>query len=335
MAYTPLGELDGTATDPNEGFLRLWAGETLATFQEANKFLPLIQSRSISQGKSATFPVIGTAATRWHTPGESLITDTDAASQAYNSQIKVEEKEIFIDDMLTSSVLVDSLDEMKVHWDVRSEYTSAIGRALAKEVDEHILASVLAGAKASANISGVTAAGYDYAAGTSVLTSSADFIAAAQDIAQRFDENDVPPGDRYLAVEPSVYYLLQESTSKLIDRDFVADTDALSSGMIMRLSGMQIVKTNNFGSGDLSAVADGGAKNDVFGASGIGYNGDWSDVAALAFHRSAVGCVKMADLSVQSEYLLERLATLMVAKMAIGHNYLRPEACAVMRAAAT
>ncbi len=334
MAVTDISRLgQNLATgSTNANFLKLFAGETLATFQEANKFMPLIMSRTISSGKSATFPVIGTAAAKWHTPGESLITDADAASAAYLSQIKVTEREIFIDDMLTSSVLVDDLDAMKVHWDYRSEYSSAIGRALAKEVDQHILATVYAGATASANITGVTAAG------TQITDASADsnvtnLIGAAQDLAQAFDENDVPSEDRYFAVSPSLYYLLQAHDSNLIHRDIAGDNGDLASGTVLRVAGMQIVKTNNMGSTDLSASADGGAQNDVFGASGVGYNGDWSNVVALAFHRSGVGCVKMADLSVQSEYLLERMSTLMVAKLACGHHYLRPEACGLIKTA--
>lgn len=335
MAYTQLGQLSGGVDDSQEGFLRLWAGETLATFEENNKFLPLIQKRVISNGKSATFPVIGTAASRWHTPGESLITDTSAdGGAAYNSQIALQEKEIFIDDMLTSSVLVDSLEEMKVHWDVRSEYTSAIGRALALEVDQHILATIYAGASASETISGVTGAP-TVINDLDALTSNESLIESIQEIAQSFDEKNVPnDGQRYVALTPAAYYSLMEMDSKLISRDFVANTDALSSGQIMRIAGMQLVMTNNFGSGDLSGNTDSGARNDPFGTAGQGYNGDWTNVAALGFHRSGIGGVTMADLSVQSEYLLERLAHLMVAKLACGFNYLRPEALAVIKTVA-
>jgi hypothetical protein len=333
MAYTALGELSGNPADSQEGFLRLWAGETLATFQETNKFMPLIQSRTISNAKSATFPVIGTAASRWHSPGESLITDADAGSTAYNSQIALQEKEIFIDDVLTSSVLVDDLETMKVHWDVRSEYTSAIGRALAKEVDEHILATIFAGASAAETITGVTGAPVSIT-DTDANTNGTSLTESIQEMAQKFDENDVPnDGQRIVALAPDQYYNLMQMDSKLISRDYVGNTDALSNGQVMRIAGIQIVMTNNLGSGDLSGSADDyGARNDPFGA-GDGYNGDWSNVVAIGFHRSGVGGVKMADLSVQSEYLLERLAHLMVAKLACGFNYLRPEACAVIKTA--
>jgi hypothetical protein len=338
MGVSRLGQDLGTG-DANVNFLKVFAGEVLATFQEANKFMPLIMSRTISQGKSAAFPVIGTASAHWHTAGESVITDqaaagsgdpADPAAADYLSQIKVTEREIFIDDVLVSSVLVDDLDAMKSHWDHRSEYSSAIGRALAKEADEHILASIYAGASATANIPGVTAGGFvktDSDADTNVN----NLIDAAFEIAETFDDNDVPAEDRYFAVKPTQYYLLANDGKDLVNRDYGGEGNgSYSGGTVLKVAGMTIVKTNNFGSGDLTSTHDTGAKQDLFGDN-TGYNGNWTGVHALAFHRSAVGCVKMADLQVMSEYQLERLSNLLLAKYAMGHNYLRPECCAVVK----
>lgn len=319
------------ANDANATFLRVWAGEILSTFQEANKFMPLTLSRTIQTGKSATFPVIGTAAASWHTAGESVITDAPTGGTSYLNKVKAMEREIFIDDCLVSSVLVDDLDAMKNHWDYRSEYSSAIGRALSLEADQHILATIYAGATASANIPGVTAAGFQKVDGNAADTAS-NLISCAFDVAQRFDENDVPSDDRYFAVKPEQYYLLAEKTD-LVNRDFTSGNGDFADGSVLKVAGMTIVKTNNFGSGDLSSTTDTGAKNDPFGTGTATYNGNWSDVVALGFHRSAVGTVKMADLSVATEYQLERLSTLMLAKYAMGHNYLRPEACAVVKTA--
>ena len=41
--------------------------------------------------------------------------------------------------------------------------------------------------------------------------------------------------------------------------------------------------------------------------------------------------MKMADIQVMSEYQVERLANLLVARYAMGHNYLRPECAVVLR----
>ena len=103
------------AGDDNALFLKIFAGEVLATFQEVNKFMGLQVTRTITSGKSASFPVIGTAGARWHTPGESVITDADSQGTAYLSKIKHTEREIFIDDCMVSSVLIDDLDSLKNH----------------------------------------------------------------------------------------------------------------------------------------------------------------------------------------------------------------------------
>ena len=293
--------------------------------------MPLTMTRTISSGKSASFPVLGTAAATWHTPGESVITDTDAGSASYLSKIKHTEREIFIDDCLVSSVLIDDLDALKNHYDHRSEYASAIGRALAKEADEHIIASILGAGNAAANISGVTAGGGEVATADMDVTASV-MIAGAFSAAEILDGNDVPKTDRYMAVRPAQYYMLAKETS-LVNRDFGGANGVYSDGTVLKVAGFTIVQTNNMPSdtSNLTGTADSGAKNDLRGGAGEGYNLDWTNVEALCFHKSCSGTVKMADLQVMSEYQVERLANLLLAKYAMGHSYLRPEACVVLR----
>jgi len=327
--------------DGNVNFLKVFSGEVLAMFQETNRFLPITMTRTISSGKSAAFPVIGNATAFWHTPGESVITDQaaagsqgspDPAATDYLSGIKATEKEIFIDDALVSSVLVDDLDRMKSHWDARSEYSSAIGRALSKAADEHILSTIYAAAQASSNITGVTAAG------TNVIKADSDTIAdnlveAAFSAAEALDGNDVPSEDRYLAVDPARFYLLAQKT-ELVNRDFGGANGVYSDGTVLKVAGFTIIETNNMGSGDLTGTEDTGARNDPHGSGGHGYNANWTNVVALAFHRSCAGTVKMADLQVLSEFQTERLAWLLLAKYAMGHSYLRPESAAVISTSA-
>ena len=176
MALSRLGQVNATG-DANALFLKVFSGEVLSTFAEANKFMDKGIVRTISSGKSAQFPVVGTASAAWHTPGESVISDTDAGGGAYLSSVNQNEREIFIDDCLVSGVMIDDLDSLKNHWDHRSEYSSLIGRALAKEADQHILATALAaGLTETANVTGgpTNAIVTEAAADTSV----ADFISA-------------------------------------------------------------------------------------------------------------------------------------------------------------
>jgi hypothetical protein len=71
-----------------------------------------------------------------------------------------------------------------------------------------------------------------------------------------------------------------------------------------------------------------GVKNDVTGTANDGYSGlNYSTTKGIIFHREAVGTVKLMDLSLETDYIMERLGTLMLAKYAMGHNILREECC--------
>ena len=55
------------------------------------------------------------------------------------------------------------------------------------------------------------------------------------------------------------------------------------------------------------------------------YNVDAQHVAAVVFHKSAVGTVKLKDMVVENTYDPRRLGNLMTARLALGHGILRPE----------
>ena len=104
-----IGQVNG-ANDVNALFLQVWSGEVLATFMRENTMLGMTQVRSISSGKSAQFPVIGTTSASYHTPGNEIL----------GTSIKHNEKTVNIDDLLVSSAFIANLDEAKNHYDVRS-----------------------------------------------------------------------------------------------------------------------------------------------------------------------------------------------------------------------
>ena len=55
-----IGQVNGSG-DTNALFLKLFAGEVITQFEEKNVMAPLHSVRTISNGKSASFPVMGTA----------------------------------------------------------------------------------------------------------------------------------------------------------------------------------------------------------------------------------------------------------------------------------
>ena len=186
-AISRLGQKDATAPD-YDLFLKVFGGEVLTTFQESNLLMDKQMVRTIQSGKSAQFPVLGTATAKYAVPGESLVEDT-----GYLSQIKHNEKIISVDQFLTSSVMISDADELMNHYDVRSSYATMIGRALAKQMDINIIGALYGAAK--------TATGdVDKPSGTLITGGSATAVAAIKTgafaAAQALDENDCPSEDR-------------------------------------------------------------------------------------------------------------------------------------------
>ena len=306
-----IGQVNG-ANDVNALFLKVWSGEVLATFQRENKMLGMTNVRTISSGKSAQFPVIGTTSASYHTPGNEIV----------GTSVKHAEKTINIDDLLVSSAFIANIDEAKSHYDVRSTYTSEMGRALANTVDKNLLQLAVLSAQASATITG--GSGGTQITDADANTNATSLIASIFECAQALDEKDVPSEDRFCVVKPDIYYQIVQN-DKILNRDFGANGNGVySDGTVIKVAGINIVKSNTA----VTAYADNSSA--VSGTNNT-YNVDAQYVVATVFHKSAIGTVKLMDLGMESEYDLRRQGSLMVAKMALGHGILRPESATLIK----
>ena len=339
-----VGLIEG-GSDNDALFLKKFSGEILQTFEESNIFKPLHTIRTIESGKSAQFPVTGIASANYHTPGDNIA--EAGAGATYLSDIKKSEKIITIDKMLVASTFLANIDDVKNHYDIRSVYANELGKALAVRFDTALAKVFIAAARSSAVITGgkvggqLDVANNDFSApdtpGTPAAITGADLVAAFFTAAQKLDENDVPSDGRFCVLRPSDYYKLitgadasnSFSLTSAVNAD-IGGQGGLATGMIPQIAGISIYKSNHIPSTDLSAVSsgDGASNNDVFGVSGIGYNGDFRNTFGIVSHSAAVGTVKLLDLATESEYQIERQGTLFVAKYAMGHGVLRPE-CAI------
>ena len=75
-----------------------------------------------------------------------------------------------------------------------------------------------------------------------------------------------------------------------------------------------------------------GAVGGLDGTDSINYTTEASLVLGLVMSKDAVATVKLMDLSVESEYQIQRQGTLIVAKYAMGHNILRPGMAVALKA---
>jgi len=306
MTVTSPGQING-AGDARALYLKMFAGEVLSAFQETNLAMPRTMVRSISAGRSAQFPATWRNTAAYHTPGVELV----------GSVINANERVISIDDLLVSTVFLANIDEAMSHYDVRSEYSKQCGAALARTMDRNILQVGYLTARATANVTGGFGGGSVVAA--TALTNADVLVGAIFDSAQLLDEKDVPEGDRSVFLRPDQYYNLVNSSSKLIHTDYTDGANgSVATGKVLRVAGMEIFKTNNLPTTNITTGP-------------TAYQGNFTQSAALVIHKSAVGTVKLIDLSVESDYLVQNQGTLVVAKLAVGHGILRPESAVEIR----
>ena len=356
MVVSRLGDDAATANalpdgGANELFLKVFAGEVLTTFEQNNVMMPLHRVRSISSGKSAQFPVTGVAAARYHQPGESVYADEALDGQAgepnYLSSINHAERIIYIDDLLISGAFVANLDEAKNHYDVRSIYSTEIGRQLAYTADKNLLRVVVAAARKTTDRFNGTTASYlgaqlDLSDATGTTT-GAKWVSIMFTIAQKMDEANVPSTDRFAVLPPASYYTLISENQDAINRDYgnEGNGSVANPGETISVAGIRVMKSNHLPSGnetvnqDLLAGAP-GVMNDTHGASavagagtaGSGYSDhDYTATTGIAFQSEGIGTVKLLDLAMESEYSVERQGSLLLAKYAMGHGALREECC--------
>ena len=146
------------------------------------------------------------------------------------------------------------------------------------------------------------------------------------------DSKNVSRDGRFCILSPDNYYKLLTENEDAINRDFNPEGNgSFSGGDITSVAGVRILKSTHLPSGAADSseeLASSSINNDVFGANGVGYgNADFSNTQGVVFQTEGVGTVKLMDLSMESEYFMERMGTLLLAKYAMGHGVLRPECC--------
>ena len=320
-----LGLVNNSGTGYDALFLKVFSGEVLTAFSENNVFNERMQTvRTITSGKSAQFPVLGTATAAYHTVGTPLVGA---------NQIKANEKIISIDDLLISQAFITDLDELKNHYDVRATYAQELGKALARRYDQNVAKVIANASRASATISGGNGGTVLTLANGNTASSDVtgdELAAAIYDIAQAFDERDIPKTDRFVVLPPAEYWKLPESATRTINTDFnPGGNGSFASGTVHQIAGMPVIMSNNVPQTNVGSNPSGSNNT---------YSGDDSKTIGLVFHKSAVGTVKLLDMTTEisgNDYQVMYQGTLMVAKYALGHGTLRPEAAATIKLSAS
>lgn len=326
MTPSRLGQLNaagGSKANDEALFYKMFTGEVLTNFEQHTVILDKHQVRTIPSGKSAAFALTGVTTAAYHTAGTQLTGDI----------IKHAEKNISIDGLLLASSSISNIDEAMANYEVRGIYSKEQGIALANAFDKNVLQEGILGARAATIVTGgnsgtvITSANSKLTtvAGNAIgtqgsATSLAIQAAALRDAlfaaATQLDIKNAPK-TRYAVMRPAEFYALFQDTT--IINSLYGNGGNLATGALPQIAGINILVSNNLPGTDLSG-------NTFHGVNA-------ATTAMLVFCPEALGTVKLMDLSVESDYMIEYQSTLLVSKYAMGHGYLRQDALVEVKCA--
>lgn len=305
--FTRLGQANFTG-DVAALFKDQFIPELLTAFDAKRVMKNYVRSKTITKGKSASFPVLGQTSAKYVGVGDTLLG---------NQTIAHNEITINVDPFLVSDILIHDLDVKMQEYDDRQEIVTEMSRALANTEDKQLLQVGVLAARAGAIVSGGNG-GTVLNAGATALTSGETLAAAIYTAGVELDQKDIPEEDRYAFVRPLQYALLAQYED-IKNHDI--GTGSYSEGTTGKLNGIKVIKTNHLPSTNITQSQDTTNPNNI-------YYGNFSNTACLVMNKQAVGTVSRQGLIVEPKWMLERLSHLLTARILQGHGILRPD-CAV------
>lgn len=282
--------------------------ELLTAFDAKRVMKNYVRSKTITKGKSASFPVLGQTSAKYIGVGDDLLG---------NQTIAHNEITINVDPFLVSDILIHELDVKMQEYDDRAEIVNEMSRALANTEDKQLLQVGVLAARKGAIVTGGNG-GSVLKAGTTTKTDGATLAAAIYKAGVVLDEKDIPEEDRNCFIRPLQYAMLAQYNDV---KDKQIGAGSWADGTTGKINGITLIKTNHLPQTNIAQSSDTTKPNNI-------YYGDFSKTAALVMNRQAVGTVSLQGLIVEPKWMLEKLAHLLTARILQGHGILRPD-CAV------
>lgn len=314
-----------SAGERDELFMKVFTGEVLTAFARTSVMMSRHQVRTISHGKSASFAVMGRTRAQYLAPGDSL--DDKRKKMEHNERV------IAIDGLLTADCLITDIDDAMNHYDVRVEYSRQLGEALAMSADCAIINELANEAAKDATFKDGnipdngrddalvpgTGKAFEFATGLEVSQEAPygnKILEALLAARAQMTKNYVPQGDRYCLLTPEGY----SAVMKALMPD-AANYHALfdpNTGKLQTICGFEVIEVPHL------------LNNGVDGKHKLNVKYTDAKLQGIVFHRSAVGTVKLKDLAMERARRAEYQADQIIAKYAMGHGGLRPEAVGVI-----
>lgn len=342
------GQIDATGgnqpgfADSRALFYKIFSGEILKTYEAECITLNRHRKRTIQYGKSAGFATMGLSKNAgYHNPGDELTGPAAANRTQFNERV------IAVDNALLAHDYINNFDEAMNHFDVRGPIARNLGGNLAYLDDQRVFSQLIRCARTQGRhegrngtvreVSGRTGAanplnaGQEAAVGDVNLRKAA-FNTDAQTLLngiiyarQTFVERNVPRSMKlYCALRPAQYFLLLNLPSSAVGplavhKDWAAGNGTIREVGINQIADIELLMSNNIPSDDRLTGTHGAG---VTG--GESYAGNFASTTAIVWGEDAVATVQLRDMQVESDYLTQNQATLMVAKFIKGTGVLNP-----------
>jgi hypothetical protein len=314
-------------------FLKLGSAEVLDAFMTTCVFKGKTRERNIRGGKSVAFPITGKMAARYHKPGTPILGEGNDPSD-------LNERVINLDALMIADAAIADVDQLMAYYDVRSIYTTELGRALSYEYDKRVSRMIFAAAgynteplnkdgsakpKGPADNTGRVGKkitlGAGYGTATTKQAKGDILVDAIFDARVALEKKDVSIDGMYCVCTPEAYYNITAS-SRAINTDFNGESGGngtIAQGTTARVAGIPLYSSNHVQQPAYALQA---------GDYSPDYAQDLSKCEMLIFNRDAVGVLTLLSPSLQvtsGDWNIQHQASLLVARQAIGMGVLRAE----------
>ena len=285
----------------------IWSDEVIAAYKKNLVLANLVRKMSFKGKKGDTLhipkPTRGSATAK-------------AANTAVTIQADAEtEVQVLINKHFEYSRFIEDITEVQALSSLRSFYTEDAGYALAKQVDDELIALGKSFGDGDASdwvhsnayfidaSTGLTAYALD-----TVTTSDVFTDAGFRKLIQLMDDADVPMDGRKFAIPPSLRNAIM-GVDRYNSSDFV-DGRGVQNGQIGKLYGIDIYVSSNMPT--IETAGDNTAGDAV--------------KAAMLFHTDTMVLAEQVGVRSQTQYKLDYLSTLYTADTLFGTKVVRPEA---------
>ena len=302
MASGAIGTNHQTVTTGANFIPEIWSDETIAAYKSNLVVAPLVTRLNHKGKKGDTI----------HIPTP---TRGSATAKAANTKVAIQgdthgTTNLSIDKHYEYSVLIEDITEVQALSSLRKFYTDDAGYALAKQVDTDLL-NLTEGLQGG-TVGGADAASWEKAyigSGTTLYTGNSSNAADITDAGIRamllkLDDADVPMDNRSLIIPPVAANDML-GISRFTEQQFIGSGDAIRTGKIGQIYGVDVYISSNCP----SASGNSGA-----------------DRVGVLLHKDAIALAEQVGVRSQTQYKQEYLGDLFTSDTIYGVGEMRNNA---------